>query len=252
MQAFLAGHSEDRVAANQRYRIAEEVLNRVGDESTRVGNEWPRLLDQVRGAQADLDHSEQLAREDVRLARQAEAEITDGARSIRQARTYFSMGVTLNTAGAESLLNQAEQFYHSQNYEQAIRTAGAAVQQVRQAHQQAVQQAHVRQMQIQADQRRRRRRIERFRHGGCNRSCGGDVPPGDFGGVGRLLGIRIGWSSLAGAAGGRRVRLVVVFVVERDERVELVNPNRRNSVFTIGSSRIRGNQDGRRLRYFQS
>ncbi len=154
VQAFLAGHSEDRTAANQRYRIAEEVLNRVGDESTRVGNEWPRLLDQVRGAQADLEQSEQLAREDVRLARQAEAEIADGARTIRQARTYFSMGVTLNTSGAESLLNQAQQLYHSQNYEQAIRTAGAAVQQVRQAHNQAVQQAHIRQMQIQADQRR--------------------------------------------------------------------------------------------------
>ncbi|APW63893.1 hypothetical protein [Paludisphaera borealis] len=154
VQAFLAGHSEDRVAANQRYRNAEEVLNRVGDESTRVGNEWPRLLDQVRGARADLDHSEQLAREDIRLARQAEAEISDAARTIRQARTYFSMGVTLSTAGAESLLNQAQRLYHSQNYEQAIRTAGAAVQQVRQAHNQAVQQAYLRQMQIQADQQR--------------------------------------------------------------------------------------------------
>ena len=67
-----------------------------------VGNDWARLLDQVRGAWADLDHSERLAREDIRLARQAETEISDAARTIRQARTYFSMGVTLHTAGAES------------------------------------------------------------------------------------------------------------------------------------------------------
>jgi hypothetical protein len=155
VQAFLAGHGEDRMAANQRYRKAEEILKRIGDESTRVGNEWPRLLDQVRGARADLDQSERLAREDVRLARQAESEIADAARAIRQARGYFEMGVTLNTSGAESLLNQAQQLYHSQNYEQSVRTAGEAVQQVRQAHNLAVQQAYLRQMQMQAEQQRR-------------------------------------------------------------------------------------------------
>jgi hypothetical protein len=154
VQSFLAGHGEDRMAANQRFRNAEEVLKRVGDESTRVGNEWARLLDQVRGARADLEHSEQLAREDVRLARQAESEIADAARTIREARTYFSMGVTLNTSGAESLLEQAQRLYHSQDYEQALQTAGAAVQQIRQARNQAAQQDYLRQMQLQAEQRR--------------------------------------------------------------------------------------------------
>ena len=63
------------------------------------------------------------------------------------------MGVTLNTGGAESQVSQADQAYRSQNYEQAIRTASAAIQQIRQAHTVAVQQAFWRQMQVDAEPR---------------------------------------------------------------------------------------------------
>ena len=127
---------------------------RCESESAGSSGEWARLLEQVRGAAADLAHSERLAQEDVRLARQAEAEIQEAVRTLRKARAYFSMGVTLNTQGAESQVSQAEQAYRSQNYEQAIRTASAAIQQVRQAHTVAVQQAFWRQMQIDAERRR--------------------------------------------------------------------------------------------------
>jgi hypothetical protein len=154
VQAFLVGHEEDRLAANQHYQAAENALNQVQSESSSLSGEWARLLEQVRGAAADLAHSERLAQEDVRLARQAEAEIQEAVRTLRKARAYFSMGVTLDTQGAESQVSQAEQAYRSQNYEQAIRTAGAAIQQVRQAHTVAVQQAHWRQMQVDAEQRR--------------------------------------------------------------------------------------------------
>ena len=75
------------------------------------GGEWARLLEQVRGAAVDLAHSERLAQEDVRLARQAEAEIQEAVLTLRKARAYFSMGVTLNTQGAESQVSQAEQAY---------------------------------------------------------------------------------------------------------------------------------------------
>jgi TPM domain len=152
--AFLAGHEEDRLAANQHYHAAENALSQVKSESAGSSGEWARLLDLVRGAAADLAHSERLAQEDVRLARQAEAEIQEAARTIRKARAYFSMGVTLNTVGAESQVSEAEQAYRSQNYEQAIRTANAAIQQVRQAHTVAVQQAFWRQMQVDAERRR--------------------------------------------------------------------------------------------------
>ncbi len=50
------------------------------------------------------------------------------ASSATKVTTAAGFSVTLNTSGAESLLNQAQQLYHAQNYEQAIRTAGAAVQ----------------------------------------------------------------------------------------------------------------------------
>ncbi len=154
VRAFLAGHEEDRLAANQHYQAAENALAQVQSESTGSSGEWARLLELARGAAADLAHSERLAQEDIRLARQAEAEIQEAARTIRKARTYFSMGVTLNTVGAESQVSQAEQLYRSQNYEQAIRTAGAAIQEVRQAHTVAVQQAFWRQMQVDAERRR--------------------------------------------------------------------------------------------------
>ncbi len=152
--AFLAGHEEDRLAANQHYQAAENALIQVQSEIAGSSGEWARWLEQIRGAAADLAHAERLAQEDIRLARQAEAEIQEAERTIRKARAYFSMGVTLNTLGAEDQMSQAEQLYRSQNYEQAIRTAGAAIQQVREAHTVAVQQAHWRQMQVDAERRR--------------------------------------------------------------------------------------------------
>jgi len=172
VESFLAGHGEDRPAANQHFRRAEEVLNLVGSDSTRVGNEWPRLLDQVRGARRDLEVSEKLAREDVRLARQAEAEIAEAVRALREGRAYLSMGVSVDASGADSLLDRAQGLYRAQNYEEAIRAAGAALQQVRQAHQAAVQQAYVRQMQVEAEQRRRTVAMQNFGTGAAIGAAG--------------------------------------------------------------------------------
>src|SRR5690606_37784906 len=114
-------------------------LNRVGDRRTWAGNDWVELLERVRGARADLNRAERLAGEDVRLARQAESEFSEAARTIRQARPFLSMGVTMNTAAAESLLDQATRLYHAQDYERAIRAAGDSIQQARRAHNQAAQ-----------------------------------------------------------------------------------------------------------------
>ena len=172
VESFLAGHSEDRVAANQHFRQAQEVLDLVGDDSTRVGNEWPKLREQVRGARQDLDHAERLAKEDLRLARQAEAEIGEAARTGREGRTYLSMGVGLDTRPAEALLDQAQGLYHSQSYEQSIRAAAEAIQRVRQAHQWAAQQAYMRQMQIAAEERRRSVAMQNFGMGAAVGAAG--------------------------------------------------------------------------------
>ncbi|HEX3449944.1 MAG TPA: hypothetical protein VHS97_16940, partial [Isosphaeraceae bacterium] len=78
--AFLASHQEDRLAANQHYQAAADALERVGMEITEPRGRSAVLLEQVRGAAADLKISEGLAREDIRLAAQAQTEITEAGR----------------------------------------------------------------------------------------------------------------------------------------------------------------------------
>jgi len=124
------------------------LLNAPRGEST-------RLLEQVRGAAADLEQAEQMAREDIRLAGQAAAELAEARRSIQQSRAYFAMGVTIDPSAAEAELMQAEQLLDAQDYEQAIRRGGAAIQAMRQAQNFAAQQAQRRQMEQEAELRRR-------------------------------------------------------------------------------------------------
>jgi septation ring formation regulator EzrA len=151
---LLAGRREDRKAANQRFRSAAEVLDQVGLDLEQSHGEWPRMLDQVKGAVGDLEQAERLAREDIRLAAQAQAEIEEAARSIGQARGDFGMGVGADTSAAQAAVDRAEQLLGSQHYEQAIESAGQAQLAARRAHQDAVQQASWRQMQADAERRR--------------------------------------------------------------------------------------------------
>ena len=83
----------------------------------------------MRDAAGDLERSEQLAREDIRLAAQAQSEISDccvGHPSGSEA--TGGMGIITDTGNAQSQLMQAEQLLQSQNYEQSIQSAGAATQ----------------------------------------------------------------------------------------------------------------------------
>ena len=112
------------------------------------------LLEQVRGAAADLARSEELAREDIRLAAQAQAQITEAGQAISKARGYSSMGFGVDTSTSESQVLQAEQLLQSQNYEQSIQLAGAGMQSARQIYYAAMQQAFMRQMTMAAEQRR--------------------------------------------------------------------------------------------------
>ncbi len=154
MATLLSGRREDRPAANQRFRSAAEALDQVGLNLSQPHGEWVRLLEQVRGAGADLEQAERLAREDIRLAGQAQSELAEAARSIEQARSYFAMGVGADTSAAEAALDRGEQLLAAQHYEQAIESAGQAQQAARRAHQEAMQQASWRQMQAGAEQRR--------------------------------------------------------------------------------------------------
>jgi hypothetical protein len=153
--SLLAGHQEDRLAANQHYQAAADVLDQVSVDLNSPRGESARLLEQVRGAAADLKQAEQMAQEDIRLAQQAVGELAEARRAIEQSRSYFAMGVTVDASAADSELLQAEQLLDAQDYEEAIRRAAAAIQAVRQAQNHAAQQAQWRQMQEDAELRRR-------------------------------------------------------------------------------------------------
>jgi hypothetical protein len=157
--ALLVSHEEDRLAANQHYQSAADALDRISAQLPEPRGASAGLLEQLRVAASDLDRSEQLAREDIRLAAQALAEIHDGARAIQQAQGYSSMGFPVDTSLAESQLLQARQLLQAQNYEQSIRSAGAAIQSAREIYYAAMQQAMVRQMEIMAEQRRYQVRV---------------------------------------------------------------------------------------------
>jgi hypothetical protein len=152
--ALLAGHQEDRPAANQHYQAADEALARVGIDLKAPRGESARMLDQVRGAAADLETARRMAEEDIRLAAQAQSELTEATRAIRKAKAFFSLGVTVETSAAEAELEQASRLLQIREYEQAIAHAGAAMGAIRLAHNSAVQQAEWRQMQQDAQMRR--------------------------------------------------------------------------------------------------
>jgi uncharacterized membrane protein YgcG len=157
--SFLASHEEDRLAANQHYQAAADALDRVGMEITEPRGRSGALLEQVRGAAADLNRAEELAREDIRLAAQAQAEIAEAGRAIDQARSYSTMGFGVDTSGCESQVFQAQQLLQNQNYEQSIKLAGAGMQQARQVYYTAMQHAYMRQMSMAAEQRRQAARM---------------------------------------------------------------------------------------------
>jgi hypothetical protein len=152
--AFLSSHQEDRLAANQHYQAAADALDRVAMEMTEPRGRSAALLEQVRGAAGDLARSEELAREDIRLAAQARAQLTEAGQAISQARGYSTMGMGIDTSVPESQAMQAEQLLQGQNYEQSIQLGGASMQSARRIYYAAMQQAFMRQMAVAAEQRR--------------------------------------------------------------------------------------------------
>jgi uncharacterized membrane protein YgcG len=157
--AFLASHQEDRLAANQHYQAAADALDRVAAVIQEPRGAAAAWLAQVRDAAGDLERSEQLAREDIRLAEQAQAEIRECSSAINRAQSSGWTGIYPEVGNAQAQLIQAEQLLRSQEYEQSIQRAGAATQLARQLHYAAMQQAMLEQMAVEAEQRRRASRM---------------------------------------------------------------------------------------------
>jgi uncharacterized membrane protein YgcG len=154
IEDFLRGHREDRPAANRRFQSAQEALERVRQDLTNPSGDWQRLTHSLSAASDDLKRAESLAAEDIRLAAQAESELAEATALIRRTSASLPFGILVDSSGAEDHLRQAERSLRSQNYEQAIQQANAAVQAARLAQSTAEQQAMYLQQQFDMTQRR--------------------------------------------------------------------------------------------------
>jgi len=151
---FLRQHHEDRPQANERYRSAADLLERVRRDSAGRGADWKQLLRQVEEAAGLLKQAEELARQDLQLAERAAAEIDAAERELLRARNFFQLGISADLTKAEALLAQARRELANQAYEQAISQAGSAQQAARQAHAEAAQRAQQEQQRLEQERQR--------------------------------------------------------------------------------------------------
>ena len=151
---FLRQHHEDRPQANERYRSAADLLERVRRDSAGRGADWKQLLRQVEEAAGLLKQAEELARQDLQLAERAAAEIDAAERELLRARNFFELGISADLTKAEALLAQARRELANQAYEQAISQAGSAQQAARQAHAEAAQRAQQEQQRLEQERQR--------------------------------------------------------------------------------------------------
>jgi exonuclease SbcC len=163
--ALLRREQKDRPPSNLRYRAAVEALARAEDEAARGSTDWPRLLVMVREAAEELERGEALAREDIRLATQAESELDGAERAIRTARGFSVLGVGADVRAAEAQLQQARSAMQGQDYEHAVQLATAAEQAARRALHAAEQEAARRQYGMENERRRRAAEAEARRSG---------------------------------------------------------------------------------------
>jgi hypothetical protein len=150
---LLQANTADRVRANERFKSASAALDGLVQNSRLPRPDWSQLTATVREIQSDFSRAEQLAREDIQLAQQAAAEVTETEGVIREARTFHELGFTPELGTAETQLTRARAHLSAQEYEEAIRTANAAEQAAREARNLAMAQAQRRQQEIDAQRR---------------------------------------------------------------------------------------------------
>jgi hypothetical protein len=150
--SLLANERKDRPPANQRYRAAVSALSAIDGSIGAPNADWNRLLGRLGEIEADLDRAESLAREDISLANGAIVEISQADRAIREARAYYTSGITVDVSGAETLLARARAQLASQAYERAVDLAQSAERAAHEAYQAAAHEARMRRMRAEAGQ----------------------------------------------------------------------------------------------------
>jgi hypothetical protein len=198
---LLRTEDKDRPPSNIRYKSAAAALDRIERELAAGPQDWTLLLKQLDQAVLELNHSEELARQDVALANQALSEIDSARRSVRMAQGYSALGVSADVRLARAQLEQAERAMQTQGYEHAIQLATSADQAAKTAYNEANRQAAYRQQGIESE--RRRRAAEQMARQTGRLPTPGGLPPSMWEiGVGSAIGSVLGNILSSGGGGG--------------------------------------------------
>ena len=155
VEQLLRSTTADRPRANQRFQTAASELALLADHANTGQRDWQNLLRRLEQVAADLQRADAWAREDVRLAQQAAAELREAEHEIDAAGSFFVQGIAADVRRAQGMLAEARQRYQAQDYEQAIQLADQAELTARQAAAEAQQRAEQRRLARELEQRRR-------------------------------------------------------------------------------------------------
>jgi hypothetical protein len=155
VEQLLRSTTADRPRANQRFQTAASELAVLADHANTGQRDWQNLLRRLEQVAADLQRADAWAREDVRLAQQAAAELREAEHEIDAAGSFFVQGIAADVRRAQGMLAEARQRYQAQDYEQAIQLADQAELTARQAAAEAQQRAEQRRLARELEQRRR-------------------------------------------------------------------------------------------------
>ncbi len=119
---LLSTNVADRPAANRKFQQAHEALG-MFDTVDPLNADWPLLREHMQNAARLLAASEELARADIQLKAQANREIDDADREIKEARRFYREGCSADTTVAAYKLSEAKSALKRQQYVEAIRLA---------------------------------------------------------------------------------------------------------------------------------
>ena len=150
--SLLQSSTADRTTANHRFRDAETSLQQVAQVAAQSRADWPQIADLLRSIRDDISTSEQMAKEDIRLAAKAAQKIMSAQRELRQAESFYRSGFRADVSAVKPQLQTAQQALDNQNYERAIEMASAVI---------AGSRREIRDAEYAANERERRRDRER-------------------------------------------------------------------------------------------
>lgn len=152
---LLRSHSTDRPRSNQRYGSACQSLQQIALDMAAAQPDWVKLSGRLDETRADLEKAERMAREDMQLAEQAQAEIRETEQVLQRAKAFFNHGVAADVSSAEALLVQARSQLSAQAYEEVIQLANRAEQAAKAALDEATRRAQAKQEQLDRERRER-------------------------------------------------------------------------------------------------